>query len=68
MSNVIQFPEKSAMTGVTLSFTVSHGATINEKIDAQVYMNDFTQAVRDLQKRGFQRLKCTLISRQEYEP
>lgn len=68
MSNVIDLPEKRAMTGLTLSFTLDHIAANRARIYAQIRLNEFAAAVAKLQKEGFPELKHTLISRQEYGP
>ncbi len=66
--NVVDFKSKPAMTGITLSFTLTHQSTSGEKMAAQIQLENFARAVHQLQKEGFPNLKHTLISRQEYEP
>ncbi len=66
--NLHNLPPKQAMTGITLSFTATHGLTNGEKIAAQMQLNKFAAAIHDFQKEHFPMLKHTVISRQEYEP
>ncbi len=68
LNNITELKPRQAMTGITLSFTLLHGNTSQEKMLAQMNLNAFARAVHELQRTGFQGLKHTVISRQEYEP
>ncbi len=68
MSNLIQMKSKKKQFGINLSFTIECGETKEEAMQAQVYLERFNEAVRDLRLQGFERLTATVTSRQEYLP
>lgn len=68
MDNVIELKRNTRMIGTTLSFTITFGDNLGEKINAQAYIERFNEAVRELARTGFEKLENTMISRQEYKP
>ncbi len=66
--NIRQIQPKQKQFGINLSFTIVCGENQQEKIFAQAYLERFHDAVKTLQRQGFERLNATVTSRQEYYP